>query len=659
MRKRAFENLVECKKTADDNGENFDVFGAFEVATAAGAPRQVARTVNLPATDVFNHALPTLIGTVIEAKNHPSPKMIGQIVITAQIEKFTTPDTPFQVAYNIPSGVGVMMALSKITSSAPGMDKVAKPHVCPEKFAIVPITGIVNFTLRASKNGRNGSDLRPDDLPTGTPIEVLRYVAEVKQSASGSTVYASADSISILSSKPPFVTTRAGNAIVKCFENTAIHREAAINIMRGTGDGSHPVLMGWLKEDALFLKLKLLDLHQALVGRKVGIGKPFETCAMSDEASAAINAAIEQMASLEQVSDASDLNIMVADLVEWLSKVDVSTQRYAPFLQTAASPFEKIYLECSSKGAGPMAQQHLLNIQNGLEVKGNFFTEALFESGKTTSDKSVGAMEYNVTSVSISMKHPKTGEWTGFTPKLKDGTAVCVGQFLQSAKRTAAPQLGTFDFYRMPMVGREIIPHMPMLVVLKRMPLNNTRVADTDVQPLVAGDWGVECILDYPTAILQTGIALSKTFVQEKLCDDGEVKVMPTKELFGYTDMDASGEPKPPSRPRFVETGFNALNTNEEVRIMKYIDGSNNPRGTEKVNFMAIYEGVATDVADDPTLSINTAKGDALMEKKMASDNTFATKKVVLYAIATEPEAKEDDEPKAKRAKTDTGSDSD
>ena len=166
--------------------------------------------------------------------------------------------------------------------------------------------------------------------------------------------------------------------------------------------------------------------------------------------------------------------------------------------------------------------------------------------------------------------------------------------------------------------------------------------------------------MDYATGILQTGVALSKTFVQEKLCDDGEVKVMPTKELFGYTDMDASGEPKPPSRPRFVETGFNALNTNEEVRIMKYIDGSNNPRGTERVNFMAIYEGVTSDVSDDPTLSTNTTKGDALMEKKMASDKTFATNKMVVFAIATEPEPKEDDEPKAKRAKDDTaGSDSD
>lgn len=658
MRKRAFENLVESKKSADDKGETFDVFGGFDVATAAGAPRQVARTVNLPATDVFNHALPTLIGTVIEAKNHPSEKMKGQVVITAQIEKFTAPDTPFQIAYNLPSGVGVMMALSKLTSSAPGMDKVAKPHVCPDKFAISPITGIVNFTIRASKNGRNGTDLRPDDLPTGTPIEVLRYVAEVKQTASGSTVYASADSISILSIKPPFVTTRAGNAIDKCFDNAAVHREAAVNIMRGTGDGANPVLMAWLKEDAEFLKPKLLDLHQVLVGRKVGLGKPFESLAMSDEASAAINAAIEQMASLEQVSDASELNLMAADLIEWLSKVDVSTQRYAPFLQTTATPFEKVFLECASKGIGPMAQQHLLNIKNGVEVKGNFFTEALFESGKTASDKSVGAMEYNVSSVSISMKHPKTGEWTGFTPKLKDGTAVCVGQLLQSAKKTAAPQLGVFDFYRLPMAGREIVPHMPMLVVLKRMPLNNTRVADTDVQPLVGGDWGVEYILDYPTGILQAGIALSKGFVQEKLCDDGEVKVMASKELFGYTDVDASGEPKPPSRPRFVETGFNALNTNEEVRIMKYIDGSNNPRGTEKVNFMAIYEGVANDVADDPTLSMNTAKGDAMIEKKMAEDKTFATKKMVLYAIATEPEHKEEDEPKAKRAKTDTGSDS-
>ena len=658
MRKRAFENLVESKKSADDKGENFDVFGGFEVATAAGAPRQVARSVNLPATDVFNHALPTLTGTVIEAKNHPSEKMKGQVVITAQIEKFTAPDTPFQVAYNLPSGIGVMMALSKLTSSAPGMDKVAKPHVCPEKFALAPITGIVNFTIRASKNGRNGSDLRPDDLPTGTPIEVLRYVAEVKQSASGSTVYASADSISILSSKPPFVTTRACNAIDKCFDNAAIHREAAVNIMRGTGDGAHPTLVAWLKEDAEFLKPKLLDLHQVLVGRKVGLGRPFESLAMSDDASASINAAIEQMINIEQVSDASELNIMAADIIEWLSKVDVSTQRYAPFLQTTTSPFTKTFLECSSKGIGPMTQQHQLNIKNGVEIKGNFFTEALFESGKTASDKSVGAMEYNVSSVSISMKHPKTGEWAGFTPKLKDGTAVCVGQLLQSAKKTAAPQLGVFDFYRLPMIGTEIVPHIPLLAVLKRMPLNNTRVADTDIQPLVGGDWGIESILDYATGILQTGVALSKTFVQEKLCDDGEVKVMPTKELFGYTDMDASGEPKPPSRPRFVETGFNALNTNEEVRIMKYIDGSNNPRGTEKVNFMAIYEGVANDVTDDPNLSTNTAKGDELIEKKMAADKTFSTSKMVLYAIATEPEQKEEDEPKAKRAKTDTGSDS-
>lgn len=638
MPKRAFANLVESVIDDDTN----QIFGNFDVASNPGQPRQVARSLTLPTSDVLNHLLPTLSGTVIEAKNHPSPKMTGQVVITALISDFRTPESSSPIAYELPSGIGVMPVLTKLTSSAVGMDKVAKPHVISDTFGLVPITGIVNFTVRSAKNGRNGTDLRPEDLPPGVAIEALRYVAEAKMGSDGAVVYCSADSISILSSKPGFVTSRAASVVQDCFQNKALHREEAVNVCRGVGEGQHQILREWLEEDCFYLKPKLMNLIESLKDRKVGIGKPFESDAMSAEALASVKSAIEKITALEDGSKDDKRTEISAtcDAIEYLSKMDVSSQRYAAHLHAGITPQQKMLRQRRLQGMGPMAQEFAVKIKAG-EAKGNFFTESLVEAGKEPSDKSIGCLEFNFNSTAIWMRSPRTNEWVGFTPKLKDGTAVCIGQLLQSGKKVAAPALGVYDFWRLPMVAKEVAQCTPILAVLKRMPLDNTKLSDVQVQPLTGGDFGVQSVVDYASGVLNAGVVVSKKFVEEHLCDHEEVKVMTARQLFGYVEVDASGDPKLPSRPRFVETGFNALNAHEEVRLHKYIEGSNNPRGTDKVNFMVVYEGVYQDLVDEKQLSNDTAKGDELVKRKIEDDKKFSTEKMVLFAIATE---KDDDD---------------
>ena len=654
--------MVEAKKQSEKNGEDDNVFGKFEVAATTGQPRQVARSINLPPSDIFNHALPNLTATVIEAKSHPSQKMTGQVVITALVESFTIPEAPFQICYDLPSGIGVMLALSKLTSSAVGMDKVSKPHVLSDNFALVPITGIVNFTVRSAKNGRNGTDLRPDDLPAGTSIEILRYVAESKLVADGLRVYASADSISIISHKPLFVNARSDAIMEKGFATNAVHRETTSNVCRGIGEGQHPLLKEWLLQDIAYLKPLVETLQNHLVDKKVGIGKPFEADAASPEALASIKTALQTMSAIQK-DEISEISIHVYDIIDALSKIDVSSQRYPAFLQTASTPFQKTFLECSTKG-GPMTQSHWQYTADGDQnapspaTKLNFFTEAMFRAGKEPSDKSVGALEFNIESVSISMKSPSTGEWVGFVPKLKDGTAVCVGQLLQSAKRSSAPLFNVYDFYRLPMVAKELTPFLNILTVLKKMPLTTTKTTEIEAQPLTNGDWGTETMIDIASGVASVGVAVSREFAASNLCENEEVAVMAPKSLYQYTDVDSSGDPKPPSRPRFIDSGFSSLNCHEEIRLTKY-NVSVAPKGATEVGYFAIYEGVSADVDNNPMLTTDPRVGDAHIKSKIDADSKFSTEKMVLYAIAR-AETRDQDDPPKKKAKTDAdGSESD
>lgn len=655
--KRSFANLVAKK----ESGGGTNVFGNISVASAAGEARVPAKNISFPATDVCNYAMPNLEVTVINARNHSSPKMIGQIVVTALVHKVKTQDNGFCTTFDLPSGVSVTMALKKTSSSEAGMDKVAKPHALADKFALIPCSGIVNFTVKGKNNGPGGTDLRIEEhLLPGSMLEVMRFSADAKPGNNGEfNVYCSADTVSPLI-RPPFVTMRSADVVDKCFENPSVHREAFVNIARGTGEAQHPVLMAWLKKDIQYLIPKLEDIKRDFKNRKVGMGQPFETLAMSADAEDGINQALAWMNMY--LEDPDDNLPASCDIIDATTTLDLSRVRFAPFLQSAAGPFDKAALGCMQSGVGPRS----FEFSNGDHIKHpklQFYTEALISSSKKPSaDKSVGSLELNVVSACIAAKHPETGEWTSMVPKLKNNTAVCLGQLISSGKKTAAPALQTFDFGRMPTVVNEIVPYAPMAIFLSRMAVNNTKVCDTEIQPLISGDWGGDNVLDYVSGIRNAGVQLSVGFVDDHLCDDGEVVSMDAGKLFKYVEVDSSGEAKAPTKHRFEVTGFNGLNCFEETKIKKFKLKQNMPPGGENIEYYAIFEGSSDAVMGDADLNTDTDKGDKFIADKLAADKTFAKEKMALYAIAvassTDGKSEATDDPEPKKAKKETDSDS-
>lgn len=657
--KRSFANLIAKKESGGGDGGT-NVFN-ISVASSAGEARVPAKNISLPATDVCDYALPNLEVTVISAKPHYVKAMHDHFMVTALVNKVKAQDNGFSTTFDLPSGASVVMALKKAFAPAMEKEMVAKPHALADKFALIPCSGVVDFMVKGKNNGPNGTDLRIEEhLLPGSMVEVVRFSADAKLINGEFNVFCSASTVSPLL-RPPFVTMRPSSVVDKCFENATVHREAFINIARGTGEAQHPVLVAWLKKDIEYLLPKLEGVKRDFKDRKVGIGKPFETLAMSADAEDGIDNALAWM---NMYLEEPDDNLPTScDIIDELTKINISKIRFAPFLQSASGPFDKAALGCMQTGMGPLSTEFSYG-EHTKHPQLQFYTEALISSTKKPAavDKSVGSLELNVVSAFIAVKHPETGEWTGMVPKLKSNTAVCLGQLTSSGRCKAAPALQTFDYGRMPIVANEIVPYAPMVLFLRRMAVNNTKVCDTAIQPQNSSDWGDGSVLDYVSGIRNAGVQVSVEFVDDHLCDDGEVLSMDASKLYNYVDVDSSKEAKAPTKHRFEVTGFNGLNCFEETKIKKFRLKQNMPPGGENIEYFAIFDGSSDAVMGDPDLNTDMYKGCKFIADKLAADKTFAKEKMALYAIAvaSSPDGKSEatDEPEANKAKNEAESDS-
>ena len=665
--KRSFANLADKLKTADASASPFG--GA---ATEAGSARVPARVSHLPASDKIDHAFPTVTGTVIAAKNHP--RVPGLMCIEMLATSAAAPESAaagVNLVFDLPSGT-FTPATTKVTTIDPKLKLTPKPHRLADKFALLPLTGVLSFTVTTKGQGSMGGDLSVADLPIGREIEAMRFSYEMKLGENGEyNVFAGADTISF-TRNPPFITEAQQAVVDKAFNSPAVHREVVLNVARAAGEHQIEPLFEFMKLDAAAVKTKIEQLKGALAGNRVGAGLSLECAAISADTEASMDSVVEVCEATSKLEDPSAMpaNAVcdVIDLVARSSKVDISRCRIAPFLQSAVDPHTKKLLGCDLNGVGPKTFEFAdaRNEKLAWTKDFNFFSEALFRSTKTATDKSVGSFEADVQAIAICVKNPTTGEWTDLVPQLDSGASMCLAQALFSAKVFVAPRMQIFDYKRLPVLTNAILPYSAMLVVLPQLPTRINKC--TDVQPLIAGDFGGvyphDNVVDFGSGIVSCGVKVSAAFIGSNFCDEsGDFFVVSVPDLYAYSSKVDAGVPAEPTKTRFEVEGRACLNAFAETRVSKFTSTKILPTGAGGVDFYALYPGVASDVANDQTINSDTAAGDAALKAVMEKEKDIAewqTGKLAIYAVAVAKEGSEKTEtPAAKKQKVEDTVDSD
>lgn len=645
--KRSFDALRTKLQSADAAPSPFA--GA---ATETGTARVPVRQNTLPTSNKIDHAFPTVTGFVIAAKPHP--KVPGLMCIEMVTSNVTSPEAAsndVNLVFKLPSGTFTPATMKCVTDD-PKLKLATKPHCMPDKFVLLPLTGIVSFTVSTKGQGTLGGDLTVADLPTGREIEAMRFSYELKKGNDGSyIVFCNADAISFL--RPaPFVTEAQQFIVDKAFNCPDVHREVVMNVARATGEFQQEALFQFLKQDAAALATQLLKLRDGLSSVRVGQGLSLERCALSSEMVESINAVVELCDATTKLETPDDMPVNtqcdIVDLVARAASVDISRQRIAPFMQSAVDPLTKKLLNCDSTGVGPKCFEFCdaRNENLAWTKEFNFFSEALIKSTKTTEDKSIGAFEVDVKAMALCMKNPATDKWVDLVPQLNSGESLCVAQILLSAGKVVAPSMQIYDYARLPSLTNTILPYSAVMATTSALGLRATKC--TDVQPLISGDFGgvypYDNLFSYVSGIVNTGVLVSVPFLKANFCDDAEdFLVGSPPALYAYSQKSDGGTPSEPTKPRFDATGYANMTAFPETRVAKYASATMKglPKNAGGVNFYAIYPGVADDVAKTPEINTDAAKGDVTLKKVMdAQGNLDAWRaKMTIYAVTFEKEA--------------------
>ena len=646
--KRSFDALRAKLQSADAVPSPF-----AGTAVLGGAARVPARQQTLPASNKIDHAFPTVTGFVVAAKLHP--KAQGLMCIEMVTTNVTSPEaasSDVNLVFKLPSGT-FTPATMKVQTDDAKLKMVAKPHCMPSKFVLLPLTGVVSFTVTTKGQGTLGGDLTVADLPVGREIEAMRFSYDLKRGADGSpTIYCNADTISFLRSAP-FVTEAQQFIVDKAFSCPDVHREVVMNVARATGEFHQEPLFEFLKQDAAALKGQIEKLKDGLSGVRVGQGMALECDALSSDAIESMDSVIKLCTTTMHLGSTDELppnaQCDIIDLVARNAAVDISRQRIAPFLQSAIDPHTKKLLNCDNTGVGPKCFEFCdARNENAEWTKDfNFFSEALVKSTKSSDDKSIGAFEVDIKAVAICMKNPVTDKWVDIVPQLSSGESLCLAQVLLSAQKAVAPSMQMYDYARLPSLTNTLLPYSAILATTAALGLRATKC--TDVQPLISGDFGgvypYENLISYISGIVNTGVLVSVPFLKANFCDDQDDFIVgPTTTLYAYSAKGEGGTPSEPSKPRFDATGYANMTAFPETRLAKYSSGTKGmPKNSGGTNFYAIYSGVADDVANTPEINTDAAKGDAALKKIMdAQGNLDAWRaKMTIYAVAFSKEGSE------------------
>lgn len=611
-----------------------DIWGDT-AATGIGESHEKQSGRKVDDCDILDKYAPGVTGYVISAQR--SSKVVGLLDVLIAVKEVDIPDGCKHV-WKLPSGAIVHMVLTKIKTG----EKIAGPHVYAETCGFMTINGITRISVKSDKTGPKGTNLAPEHLPMSSEITLngVVYNTNVSKTTGNTGVYGSARSIELPRTHVPRSAVQRENTLFAriAAECPGVALQTARSMLAHIGyevDGNEVTqyLRSTLNEDAAAMKTALEGVAE-LKGHRVGAKCAWETDVLSEEASNSVDAVIKNLAEFRdgEHSDTRSLQQLFA--------FDTTTFHSIPLVSFGAEPSFCKQVGAFTSGIGPLTNA-LTIVPNMVKPHVKLVSETLFmpsskaldRSDEDKKTRSIGAFSVDACAFSVAVQNGES--WSALLPKLQDGSSIVSKVFKISPKNGFFQNaLGVYDYWGTQMVFHEVLSFAHAMF-FDVFPVAKTPCAN-DRQPSVGdGNWGNANMtsnhIGIAGAVSRAGVRVSLEFVKETVTDAGGVVVAKDNwQQIGQAN--SNGGLQPPDPPKLETHGYWAINGVPDANLVSKISRAASPK--DDIEFYAIYEGCASEVAENAELNNDALVGSEHVKARFTGNIQDRVKEeVVLYAI--------------------------
>jgi hypothetical protein len=263
--------------------------------------------------------------------------------------------------------------------------------------------------------------------------------------------------------------------------------------------------------------------------------------------------------------------------------------------------------------------------------------KALERPDEDKKNRSIGAFSVDVGAFSVAVRSGGD-EWNALVPKLDDGSSIVSKVFKISPKNGFFQNtLGIYDFWGTQMVFHELISYAHVMF-FDSFPVAKAPCL-TDRQPTLSdGNWGNANMtsnhIGVAGAVSRAGVRVTLDFIKKNVADAGGV-VVAKDNWQEIGQPNANGGFLPPDPPKLEIHGYWAINGVPDANLVSKISRAASPK--DDVEFYAVYEGCAGEVAESPELNKNASVGSDHIDAKFGGGKTALQdrikEEVVVYAI--------------------------
>lgn len=621
-----------------------DVWGAT-AASGIGDSHEKQSGRKVEECDILDKYSPDITGFVISAQR--SSKVVGLVDVLVAVKSVEIPQECKHV-WELPSGAIVHAVLTKTKTG----EKIAGPHVYANTCGFVTINGIVRISVKAEKAGPKAATLTPEHLPPSAKITLngIVFNTSVSKTTGNTGVYGSARSIELPHAAVPRSAVERENTLfakisAEC-PGVAIQSARSMFAHIGyeiEGNKVTEYMRSNLKDDAAAMKTALEQVA-ALKGHRVGVKCAWETDILSDAASNSVDDVIKNL------HEFCDGDHVYTRSLQQLFAFDTSAFHSVPVVAFGAQPSFCKSLNVHSTGIGPLTnavrivpdivKPHVDVVQEAI-LKPS--AKALERSDDDKRNRSIGAFSVDVGAYNVAVRD-YGDEWNALVPKLDDGSSIVSKVFKISPKNGFFQNaLGVYDYWGTQMVFHEMISYAHVMF-FDSFPIAKTPCL-TDRQPTLSdGNWGNANMtsnhIGVAGAVSRAGVRVTLDFIKKNVTDDGGV-VVAKNNWQEIGQPNSNGGFQPPDPPKLETHGYWAINGVPDANLVSKISRAASPK--DDVEFYAVYEGCATDVADNPELNKNVDAGSGHLEAKFGGGKTAlqdrVKEEVVMYAILVSKKA--------------------
>jgi hypothetical protein len=635
-----FENAIAQLKAKGIDAS--DIWGST-AASGVGDSHEKQSGRKVEECDILDKHSPDITGYVVSAQR--SSKIVGLVDVLLAVKSVEIPAECKHV-WKLPSGAVAHAVLTKTKTG----EKIAGPHVYADTCGFMTINGIVRISVKADKAGPKGTNLTPEHLPQSAEITLngVVYNTSVSKTTGNVGVYGSARSIELPHAAVPRSAVEREN---KLFANIAaecpgVTLQTARAMLANLGyelEGNEVTehMRSTLKEDAAAMKVALEHVA-ALKDHRVGVKCAWETPVLSGDALNSVSCVIKNLQGFcdgdNEVCDAASVRSL-----QQLFAFDTSAFHSIPVMSFGAEPNFYKEVGAFSTGIGPLTNAlrivpDIVKPHVGV-VYETLFTpsaKALDRSDDDKKKRSIGAFSVDACAFTVSVRNGDS--WDALLPKIDDGSSLVSKVFKISPKNGFFQNaLGVYDCWGTQMVFHEIIKYAHALF-FDSFPVAKAPCL-TDRQPTLSdGNWGNANMtsnhIGVAGAVSRAGVRVTLDFIKKNVTDAGGV-VVAKDNWQEIGQPNSNGGFQSPDPPKLETHGYWAINGVPDANLVSKIGRAASPK--DDVEFYAVYEGCAGEIAENPELNKNASVGSDHIDAKFGGGKIALQdrikEEVVVYAI--------------------------